>query len=117
MSPQPQAQPGLGPQFLMLKSGMELADLAAQMLLIERPEVKNADAFELLLRTLDAGLKIAEVAPGADPTKAHSELDEAAEALIKLTERWVEWIDPEKIRPEYREVLVRAFGRPEKIKK
>lgn len=117
MSPLPQAQAGLGPQFQMVNSGMQLADMAAKLVLIERPEVKSADSFELLLKTLDATLKIGQVAPGADPTEAHGELDGAAEALIKLTERWIEWVDPEKVRPEYRGVLERVLGGSDKPKK
>lgn len=117
MSPQQQAHPGLLPQFQMVNSGVQLADTAAKLVLIEKPDVKSADSFELLVKTLEATLKVGQVAPGADPTEAHGELDGVAEALIKFTERWIEWVDPEKVRPEYRELLERFAGDTEKPKK
>lgn len=117
MSQQPQAHPSLLPQFQMVNSGVQLADTAARLVLIEKPDLKNADSFELLIKTLEATLKVGQVAPGADPTEAHGELDGVAEALIKFTERWIEWVDPEKVRPEYRDVLERFAGEPDKSKK
>lgn len=117
MSQQPQVQTGLLPQFQMVNSGVQLADTAAKLVLIEKPDVKSADSFELLIKTLEATLKVGQVAPGADPTEAHGELDGVAEALIKFTERWIEWVDPEKVRPEYRELLERFAGDPGKSKK
>ncbi|GEM_PF-4687847 len=101
----------------MVNSGVQLADMAAKLVLIEKPDVKSADSFELLVKTLEATLKVGQVAPGADPTEAHGELDGVAEALIKFTERWIEWVDPEKVRPEYRDVLERFAGDLDKSKK